>query len=121
MQTLDVESSRRTPEVPRREQIIGAELIRAQYRNMPGAFIGGAVVASFMAAVLYDKLPARAVVPWLVAAYINCAIRIVLWKGFLHVNPADADVPRWGRYAVISAALAGAVWGATGIFRNIPT
>ncbi|HEY0340818.1 MAG TPA: HAMP domain-containing sensor histidine kinase, partial [Steroidobacteraceae bacterium] len=120
MQTPDVESSR-GPESPRREQIIGAELIRAQYGNMPGAFIGSAVVASFMAAVLYDKLPARAVVPWLVAAYVNCAIRIVLWKGFLRVNPADADVSRWGRYAVVSAALAGAVWGATGIFLNIPT
>ena len=76
MQTLDVESSRRTPESPCREQIIGAELIRAQYGNMPGAFIGGAVTASFMAAVLYDKVPARAAVPWLAAVYVNCAIRI---------------------------------------------
>lgn len=120
MQTLDVESSRRTPEVPGREQIIGAELIRAQYGNMPGAFIGGAVTASFMAAVLYDKVPARAVVPWLIAVYVNCAIRIALWKWFLRANPTDADVPRWGRYAVISAALAGTVWGATGIVLNIP-
>jgi len=119
MQTLDVESSRRTPEVPGREQIIDAELIRAQYGNMPGAFIGGAVTASFMAAVLYDKVPARAVVPWLAAVYVNCAIRIALWKWFLRVNPTDADVPRWGRYAVISAALAGIVWGATGIVLNI--
>jgi signal transduction histidine kinase len=120
MQTLDVESSRRTPEVPGREQIIGAELIRAQYGNMPGAFIGGAVTASFMAAVLYDKVPARAVVPWLIAVYVNCAIRIALWKWFLRANPTDADVPRWGRYAVISAAVAGVVWGATGIVLNIP-
>jgi two-component system, sensor histidine kinase len=120
MQTLDVESSRRTPEVPGREQIIGAELIRAQYGNMPGAFIGGAVTASFMAAALYDKAPARAVVPWLIAVYVNCASRIALWKWFLRVNPADADVPRWGRYAVISAALGGIVWGATGIVLNIP-
>jgi hypothetical protein len=36
------------------------------------------------------------------------------------VNPTDADVPRWGRYTVISAALAGIVWGATGIVLNIP-
>jgi signal transduction histidine kinase/CheY-like chemotaxis protein len=121
MQTLDVESSRRTPESPCREQIIGAELIRAQYGNMPGAFIGGAVTASFMAAVLYDKVPARAVLPWLVAVYVNCAIRIALWKWFRRVNPADAEVPRWGRFAVISAALAGVVWGSTGIVLNVPT
>ena len=120
MQTLDVESSRRTPDLPGREQIIGAELIRAQYGNMPGAFIGSAVTASFMAAVLYDKLPPRNILPWLLAAYVNCVIRIVLWKWFAHANPAAADLPRWGRYAVLSAGLAGVVWGATGIALNIP-
>ena len=120
MQTLDVESSRRTPESPCREQIIGAELIRAQYGNMPGAFIGSAVTASFMAAVLCDKLPSRTVLPWLIAAYVNCAIRIALWKWFQYADPTVAAAPRWGRYAVISAALAGIVWGATGIALNIP-
>jgi two-component system, sensor histidine kinase len=125
MQTLDVESSRQTPEPACREHIIAAELIRAQYANMPGAFIGSAVTASFMAAVLYDKLPSRTVLPWLIAAYVNCAIRIVLWRWFHRANPADADIvaaarARWSRYAVISAALAGVVWGATGIALNIP-
>ena len=120
MQTLDVESSRQTPEPACREQIIAAELIRAQYGNMPGAFIGSAVTASFMAAVLYDKLPSRTVLPWLIAAYVNCGIRIVLWKWFLHADPPVAAIPRWGRYAVISAALAGIIWGAAGIALNIP-
>jgi len=120
MQTLDVESSRQTPEPACREQIIAAELIRAQFGNMPGAFIGSAVTASFMAAVLYDKLPSRTVLPWLIAAYVNCGIRIVLWKWFLYADPPVAAIPRWGRYAVISAALAGIIWGATGIALNIP-
>jgi two-component system, sensor histidine kinase len=125
MQTLDVESSRQTPEPACREQIIAAELVRAQYGNMPGAFIGGAITASFMAAVLYDKLPSRIVLAWLIAAYVNCAIRIVLWRWFHRANPADAQLAaaereRWSRYAVISAALAGVIWGATGIALNIP-
>jgi hypothetical protein len=97
MQTLDVESSRRTPESPCREHIIGAELIRAQYGNMPGAFIGSAVTASFMAAVLYDRLPSRTVLPWLIAAYVNCAIRVVLWKWFQYADPTVAAAPRWGQ------------------------
>ena len=120
MQTLDVESSRQTPESSGREHIIGAEQIRVQYGNMPGAFIGSAVTASFMAAVLYDKLPAHAVLAWLSAAYVNCALRIVLWKWFRQANPPVEDMPRWGRYAVVSAALAGVVWGCTGIALNIP-
>ena len=120
MQTLDVESSHRTPESSGREQFIGAEQIRAQYGNMPGAFIGSAVTASFMAAVLYDKLPAHTVLPWLGAAYVNCAIRVVLWKAFRLAKPPMEDMPRWGRYAVISSALGGLVWGSTGIALNIP-
>ena len=120
MQTLDVESSHRTPESSGREQVIGAEQIRAQYGNMPGAFIGSAVTASFMAAVSYDKLPAHAVLPWLIAAYINCAIRVALWSGFRRAKPALEDMPRWGRYAVLAAALAGIIWGSTGIALNTP-
>ena len=120
MQTLDVESSRPAPAFSCREQIIAAELIRAQYSNMPGAFIGSAVTASFMAAVLYDKLPSRTVVPWLIAVYVNCAIRIVLWRWFIRAQPSVAATPHWGRYAIILAALAGTIWGATGIVLNIP-
>ena len=120
MQTQDVESSRRTPEVPGWELLIRAEQIRAQYRNMPGAFIGSAVTASFMAAVLFDKLPSRIVLPWLVAAYVNCAIRVALWRWFLRSKPDTRELPRWGRYTVVSAALAGVIWGATGIVLNIP-
>ena len=120
MQTLDVESSHRTPESSGREQIIGAEQIRAQYGNMPSAFIGSAVTASFMAAVSYDKLPAHAVLPWLIAAYINCAIRVALWSRFRRAKPALEDMPRWGRYAVFAAALAGIIWGSTGIALNTP-
>jgi two-component system, sensor histidine kinase len=120
MQTPDVESGHRAPESADRAQIIAAELIRAQYANMPGAFIGSAVTATFMAAVLYDKLPSGAILPWLIAAYVNCAIRIALWKGFLYANPDIASLPRWGSYAVISAAVAGVVWGGAGIALNIP-
>ena len=120
MQTRDVESSDRTPGSPGREHVIAAELIRAQYANMPGAFIGSAVTASFMAAVLYDKLPSRTVLLWLAAAYVNCLIRIVLWRWFLSANPTTEDMPRWGRYGVICTAFAGVTWGAAGIVLNIP-
>jgi len=120
MQTLDVESSLRTPESLGREPVIRAEQIRVQYGNMPGAFIGSAVVASFMAAVLYDKLPTRAVLPWLIAAYLHSAIRVVLWNAFRRAKPKVEDMPRWGRYAVITAAMAGVIWGAAGLTLQVP-
>src|SRR5579863_10537738 len=110
MQTLDVESSHRTPESSGRELIIGAEQIRAQYGNMPGAFIGSAVTASFMAAVLYDKLPPVAVIPWLIAAYVNCALRLLLWERFLVAEPRVEDMSRWARYAIVAGVVAGLIW-----------
>jgi len=117
MQTADVESNQ--PDSSDRQRIISAEQIRAQYANMPGAFVGSAVTATFMAAVLYEKLPLRATLPWLAAAYVNSGIRFALWKWFQRVNPATEDTPRWGWYAVLFAALAGVIWGADGIVLNI--
>jgi len=118
MQTMDVESS--PPRVRDREPFIAAELIRAQYANMPGAFIGSAVTASFMVAVFYDKLPARVVLPWLVASYISCAVRLLLWQRFCVVAPEVTDMSRWARYAVVSSIVAGLIWGAGGIVLNVP-
>jgi two-component system, sensor histidine kinase len=119
MQTVDVESSQKSPESAGRERVLGAELVRAQYGNMPGAFIGSAVTATFMAAVLYEKLPARVVLLWLIAAYVSCAIRLLLWVRFRAAVPASKDMPRWGRHAVIAAAVSGVVWGSSGLALKI--
>jgi two-component system, sensor histidine kinase len=51
MRTADVESHPRSPEPPGQEEILAAELIRAQCGNMPGAFIGSAVSATFVVAL----------------------------------------------------------------------
>src|SRR5437879_13477116 len=120
MQTVDVDSSQGASGPPARARLIAAEQIRAQYGNMPGAFIGSAVTASFIGAVLYEHLPSQAVLSWLAAAYVNCGIRFALWKRFNHANPHCEDISRWGRYAVVSGGLAGIVWGASGIVLNVP-
>jgi signal transduction histidine kinase len=117
MQTADVEF---TNPITDRESRITAKLVRAYYGNMSGAFIGSAVTASFLVAVLYDKLPRQAWLPWLVAAYANCLIRLLLWQRFRHVAPRGERTLRWGRLAVISSAVAGIVWGSSGALLNIP-
>jgi len=120
MQTVDVDSSQGASGPAARARLIEAEQIRAQYGNMPGAFIGSAVTASFIGAVLYERLPPQAVLSWLAAAYVNCGIRFALWKRFNHANPPCEDISRWGRYAVVSGGLAGIVWGASGIVLHVP-
>jgi two-component system, sensor histidine kinase len=103
-----------------REPIIAAELIRVQYANMPGAFIGSAVTASFMVAVFYDKLPARVVLPWLIASYVSCGMQLLLWQRFCVATPEVAEMARWSRHAVSSSIVAGLIWGAGGIVLNVP-
>ncbi len=120
MQTAEVESRQKKRKLPGYERILEAELVRTQYGNMPGAFIGSAVTATFMVAVLYEKLPTRTVLLWLAAAYINSVLRLLLWMRFRNSTPACDDVPRWGRYAVIAAFAAGLVWGGSGLALNVP-
>lgn len=118
MQTMDVESL--PTRLRDREPIIAAELIRVQYANMPGAFIGSAVTASFMVAVFYDKLPARVVLPWLIASYVSCGMQLLLWQRFCVATPEVAEMARWSRHAVSSSIVAGLIWGAGGIVLNVP-
>lgn len=120
MQTEDVESGPKNLEPSSGEPILEAELIRTQYGNMPGAFLGSAVIATVMVAVLYEKLPARTVMLWLAAAYVSCVMRFLLWRRFQSVTPPLDDTPRWGRYAVIAALASGLVWGGSGLALNIP-
>ena len=119
MQTADVETGQKSPESAGRERVLGAELIRAQYGNMPGAFIGSAVTATLMVAVLYEKLPTGVVLFWLTAAYVNCALRLLLWVRFRDAVPPSKDMQRWGRHAVIAAAVSGVVWGSSGLALNV--
>jgi signal transduction histidine kinase len=121
MQTEDVESRPRAAELTSgNAPVLAAELLRAQYANMPGAFIGSAVTATFMVAVLYDKLSVHAALPWLIAAYVGCGLRLLLWHAFRNVSGAAASVARWRRYAVVSSAVAGVVWGSSGLVLNVP-
>jgi signal transduction histidine kinase/CheY-like chemotaxis protein len=117
MQTAEVESTQ--PSIDR-ESRIAAKLVRACYGNMPGAFIGSAVTASFLAAVLYERLPRQAALTWLAAAYANCLVRLLLWQRFRAVAPRGQSILPWGRYAVISSAVAGIVWGSSGTLLHIP-
>ena len=117
MQTADVESSNGGAE---RESRVATELVRAYYGGLPGTFIGSAVTASFMAAVLDEKLPTHAALPWLVAAYASCALRLLLWMRFQDADPSDVGTAGWGRHAVTSAGVAGIVWGSSGLMLQVP-
>jgi signal transduction histidine kinase/CheY-like chemotaxis protein len=122
MQTLDVTS----PPYPGaasldRALLIRAEQIRAQFRIMPGAFIGSALIASLVVAMLYDRLSLRALLPWLATVYVLSLARFVLWRWFKAANPSVLRIGRWGRLAIIAGGLSGILWGVGGIILHDKT
>src|SRR5690242_9002537 len=97
-----------------RMALFRAEQIRAQYGNTPGAFIGSAIVASLVAAILYEKLPRTTVLAWLGVAYLWSALRWLLWVAYRRAQPSAADMPRWGARLAVAALFSGFLWGFAG-------
>jgi signal transduction histidine kinase len=121
MQTLDVSSPRRqTRQALDRDVLVRAEQIRAQYRNMPAAFIGSMVVASLVSAMLCDKLSLWIILPWLAGTYALCAVRFAVWRWFRISDPAPQQSARWQRLAVGMAGASGLMWGLGGIVLHVP-
>jgi two-component system, sensor histidine kinase len=116
MQTLDVGSSLRPGAAAiERSLFIQAEQIRQQFRIMPGAFIGSAVVASLVVAMLYERFSLGVLLPWLLTIYVLSLARFVLWRSFNAANPGVRKVGRWGRLAIVAGGLSGVLWGIGGI------
>jgi two-component system, sensor histidine kinase len=119
MQTLDVGSPPHNP-LPaavalERSLVVRAEQIRAQFRIMPGAFIGSALVATLVVAMLYDRFGLNRLLPWLFAVYILSFARFGLWRWFRIANPPTSRIGRWGRFAIVAGGISGLLWGVGGM------
>ena len=90
---------------------IRAEGIRVQYAGMPNSYIGSAVMASILAAILQTDMAAHIWAPWLAAMYLQALGRWWLRRRFNAASPPDHDIARWGRYAAIGSLVSGSVWG----------
>jgi signal transduction histidine kinase len=116
MQTLDVGSpSRRAAAALERSLLVQAEQIRQQFRTMPGAFIGSALVATLVVAMLYDRLSVGLLASWLVSVYLLSLGRFALWRWFKAANPSARALVSWKRFAVVASGLSGVLWGIAGI------
>jgi two-component system, sensor histidine kinase len=116
MQTLDVSSlPHPAAAAMERSLLIRAEQIRAQFRVMPGAFIGSALVATVVVGMLYDRLSLSVLLPWLLAVHTVSLARFVLWRWFKSANPSTAKIKRWGSLAIGAGGISGLLWGVGGI------
>lgn len=103
--------SAHVPPADPRMDPIRAEGIRVQYAGMPNSYIGSAVMASILAAILQTDMAAHFWMPWLAAMYLQALGRWQLRRRFDLAAPPDHDIARWGRYAAAGSLVSGSIWG----------
>ena len=113
----DTESSGPLPD---RALLIAAEKVRIQYRNMPTAFVGSAVICTLMAVALAKGVGLTKVLCWAAVVYAWVIARIIQWRAFNKINPGPSEMQRWRRLGVGGSAAAGLIWGVGAILLYVP-
>src|SRR5947207_2183441 len=102
---------------PERAGLVAAELVRAQYRNIPTAVAVNAIISGLLCIALQETVPMERLVWWLVAVYLVATTRYLVWRRF-HVSPPDTDLFR--RLALIGSGVNGFTWGVGSIVLYAP-
>ncbi len=91
---------------------VEAEAVRLQYQGMPIAFLASGGMAVVVAAIFRESMPPALWGTWLVAVLAHVLGRALLRRRFEQLRPSTAELPRWGRYAVVGTLASGVLWGA---------
>ena len=105
---------------PDRATLIAAEKVRIQYRNMPTAFIGSAVICSLMGFALMTGAGLEKTIGWMIVVYLWVITRFIQWRAFNRANPSPLDMSRWRRLGIAGSALAGLIWGVGAVVLYVP-
>lgn len=102
---------------PERAGLVAAELVRAQYRNIPTAVAVNAIVSGLLCIALQETVPMERLVWWLVVVFLVATTRYVIWRRF-HAAPPNTELFR--RLAIIGSGVNGVTWGVGGIVLYAP-
>ena len=105
---------------PDRATLIAAEKVRIQYRNMPTAFIGSAVICSLMGFALMTGAGLEKTIGWMIVVYLWVIARFIQWRAFNRIAPAPLDMRLWRRLGIAGSALAGLIWGVGAVVLYVP-
>jgi signal transduction histidine kinase/ActR/RegA family two-component response regulator len=98
-----------------RAGLVAADLVRAQYRNIPTAVAVNAVIAALLCIALQETVPLERLGWWLLAVYVVAASRFLVWRRFQSASQDPAEVLMYRRLAVAGSGVNGFVWGLGGI------
>jgi len=105
---------------PDRAALIAAEKVRIQYRNMPTAFIGSAIICSLMGFALMSGAGLEKTIGWMIVVYLWAIARFIQWRAFNRINPSPLQMRPWRRLGIAGSALAGLIWGVGAIVLYVP-
>jgi signal transduction histidine kinase len=100
---------------PGRAGLVAAELVRAQYRNLPTAVAVNVIISALLCLPLQETVSLERLLWWLSALYAVAATRFFLWHRFTKTPLSAANTQRWRRIAVLGSGVNGFTWGVGGI------
>lgn len=99
---------------------IQAELAHLLYRQAPIALGAVLIAATFLAYMLWTRLPQGPLLFWLGLTYLLTAARMVLvWRFQRQPIPA-VQAHAWSRWYAFFSTLSGCLWGSIGILFFVP-
>jgi signal transduction histidine kinase/CheY-like chemotaxis protein len=119
MRNADTEASvhgaRQLSAHPERTGLVAAELVRAQYRNIPTAVTVNAIISALLCVALRDTVSPERLGWWLGAIYLIATVRFLLWRRFNTTPLTPATTSFWRRIAFLGSGVNGFAWGVGGI------
>ncbi len=94
---------------PERAGLVAAELVRAQYRNIPAAVAVNAIISGLLCVALRETVPNDRLLRWLVVVYLVATVRYLVWRRFQTATRPNSPVYR--RLAILGSGVNGFVWG----------
>lgn len=105
---------------PERALLITAEKVRIQYRNMPTAFIGSAIICSLMGVALLTGAGLEKTIGWMAVVYLWVIARFIQWRAFNRMSPTPREMQPWRWLGIGGSALAGLIWGVGAVVLYVP-
>jgi signal transduction histidine kinase len=105
---------------PGRAGLVAAELVRAQYRNIPTAVVVNAIISALLCLALQETVSPERLAWWLSAIYGVAGTRLFLWHRFNKSPLSAANNLRWRRIALLGSGVNGFTWGLGGIVLYAP-
>lgn len=95
--------------------MVAAELVRAQYRNIPTAVGVNAIISGLLCIALRETVSVERLGWWLCAVYAVAFARYLMWRRFNTATLNATNAKRWRRIAILGAGANGFTWGLGGI------